>query len=86
MSHDPQSPVVEPTLFPGGALSITCEALLDPEELTLLFVVRAFDVGNGKLIALWSSSPVPFEDYERIQRRAIKEFTDLTHHHSGPFG
>ena len=76
---------VEPSLFPGGALSITIEAMLDPEECTILFVVRAFDVGAGKLIALWSSAPAPFEDFGDIRERAWREFRILSDDHSGPF-
>jgi hypothetical protein len=79
------NPYVEPALFPGGALSITIEAMLDPDEATVLFVVRAFDVGAGKLIALWSSSPAPFEDSDRERRRALREFGALCDQHSGPF-
>lgn len=79
------NPPVEPTLFPGGALSITVEAMLDPQEFTVLFVVRAFDVGAGKLVALWSSAPTGFDDYGMVQRRALNEFTKLVEHHSGPF-
>lgn len=79
------NPPVEPTLFPGGALSITLEALLDPLDGTVLFYVRAFDVGASRLIALWSSSPQPFEDFAIVERRAVREFTNLTRDHSGPF-
>lgn len=79
------NPVVEPAMFAGGALSITCEALLDPEDHTCVFVVRAFDVGAGKLIALWSSSPVGYDDVERIQRRAWHEYAELLNTHTGPF-
>lgn len=76
---------VEPTLFPGGALSITLEALLDPEDHTVLFVVRGWDVGADKMIALWSSSPQPFENYTQASRRAHTEFSTLVEAHSGPF-
>lgn len=79
------NPPVEPTLFPGGALSLTIEALLDPEDCTVLFIVRGWDVGAGKLIALWSSSPKSFDDYELDRRRAWKEFYDLLTEHTGPF-
>ena len=84
-SREDVNTLVEPTLFPGGALSITTEALLDPEECSIVFVVRAFDVGAGKLIALWSSSPVSFDDYEVVARRAQREFSLLVREHSGPF-
>lgn len=76
---------VEPAIFPGGALSITIEALLDPDDCTILFVVRAFDVPAGKLIALWSSSPVGFDGFGREQRRALTEFNELVELHTGPF-
>lgn len=79
------NPHVEPVLFPGGALSITVEALLDPHDCTVVFVVRAYDVGSDKLIALWSSSPQGFDDYERYHKQALQEFSKLLHEHSGPF-
>lgn len=79
------NPPVEPVLFPGGAICVTLEAMLDPEEGTVLFCMRAMDVGVGKLIALWSSAPVPFEDYGRTQWQALKEFGDVVKDHSGPF-
>lgn len=79
------NPPVEPPLFPGGALSITIEAMLDPEDCTVLFVVRAWDVGAGKLIALWSSSPRSFDDLERERKRALREFSTLLETHTGPF-
>ncbi len=84
-SNFPVNPQVEPTLFPGGALSITLEAMLDPEDHTVLFCVRAFDVGAGKLIALWSSSPVGYENYYGVQLRALSEFRALVAQHTGPF-
>lgn len=77
--------VISPTLLPGGALSITCEALLDPLDATILFVVRAYDVPNDKLIALWSSSPVSYDGFDTERRRAWKEFFDLIDTHTGPF-
>lgn len=77
--------VVEPSMFPGGALSITLECLLDPEEHTVLFVVRAFDVGASKLIALWSSSPVGFDEYATAHGRALREVDRLLYEHTGPF-
>jgi hypothetical protein len=79
------NPPVEPTLFDGGALSITLEALLDPDDHTVVFIVRAFDVPVGKLIALWSSAPVSYDDYHRARDRALREWRDLVHQHSGPF-
>jgi len=76
---------VEPVLFPGGALSISLEALLDPLDCTVLFVVKAFDVPTGKLVSLWSSAPVPFEDFSKEMQRAIREFRELVQEHTGPF-
>lgn len=84
-SRVPVNPPVEPPLFPGGALSLTLEALLDPEDHTVLFVVRGWDVGAGKLIALWSSSPVGYDDLDRTRRRALHEFASLLDTHTGPF-
>lgn len=79
------NPPVEPTLFAGGALSITIEGLLDPYDHTVVFIVRAFDVPAGKLIALWSSAPVSYADYYRARDRAMQEWSDLVHQHTGPF-
>jgi hypothetical protein len=83
--HPQVNPQVEPVLFPGGALSITVEALLDPEDHTVLFVVRAFDVPAGKLIALASSSPRSFDDYQRSLRESLHHFQTLVDEHTGPF-
>jgi hypothetical protein len=87
MSH--QSPLVnlpvEAPLFAGGALALALEALLDPQDQTIVFVVRGFDVPAGKLIALWSSSPVGFESFSTAYARALHEFGDLLIEHTGPF-
>jgi hypothetical protein len=77
--------MVEPDLFPGGAICVTLEALIDPEDATTIFVVRAQDVGAGKLVALWSSSPMPNESVPHVSRAAIGEFTRILDRYTGPF-
>lgn len=80
VNHD-----VQPSLFPGGALSITLEALIDPQDQTVLFVVRGYSVVDDKLIALWSSAPVGFEDFARLARQGQVEWSSLLDEHTGPF-
>ena len=84
-SREDVNTVISPSLFPGGALSITLEALLDPLDYTVLFVVRAYDVPSDKLIALWSSSPVGYDNHSREVQRALNEFGELLRTHTGPF-
>lgn len=76
---------VQPPLFRGGALALTLQALLDPDEETVLFVVAAEDVPSKKLVALWSSSPQPFEDFNGSLQEAFDELVKLLFEHSGPF-
>lgn len=85
---DPQSEVntpVQPALFPGGAIAITLEALLDPSDHTVIFVCRAWDVPTDKLIALWSSAPVDYGYHDTARDRALREFRIVLDQHTGPF-
>jgi hypothetical protein len=86
--NDPAGSVngwTEPQLFPHGGLAITAEALVDTDDATVLFVCSARDVVQGKLLHLWSSSPRPFEDYERALRDGLREFSEQVRNHTGPF-
>ena len=82
---DRVNPLIEPVLFPELALAITFQALVDRVEETVLFVVESRSPFDGRLRALWSSSPQPLEKYYGAMREANREFQRLLHDVSGPF-
>lgn len=61
------------------------EALVDPDDCTVVLVVEAVTFPERKLIALTSSSPVPFSEVEARARDLGREFTHLLREHTGPF-
>lgn len=76
---------VEPSMFPGGALVVTLEALLDPLEQTVLFVVSARDVSAQKLRHLWSTAPRGWDMLEAPMAEAVGELRRVVRENSGPF-
>lgn len=77
--------VVEPTLFPLEAVAVSLHALTDAMDQTVVYVVESRDPISGKLVALWSSSPMPFGTEDRGMRQAFKEWSAQVWNATGPF-
>lgn len=76
---------VQPALFPGGAIRVIIEALLDPEDGTTTFRVEARDIGAGKLVALWAMPPRRWSAPSNGYAEVFDEFCRVIEEHSGPF-
>lgn len=61
------------------------EALVDQDDCTVVLVVSATTYPDKRLIALQSSSPLPFHLVEERAREFGRSFTELLREHTGPF-
>lgn len=61
------------------------EALIDQDDQTVVLVVEATAFPERRLIALTSTSPIPFSDVEERARDLGREWTQLLREHTGPF-
>jgi hypothetical protein len=64
---------------------VSFEALCDHDDQTVVFVVATRDVVEGRLVALWSSSPRPFDKLDRATHDAYREFVAQLHMATSPF-
>lgn len=76
----------QPDLFSlPSAIRVRFEALIDPETETVVLVVEGVTFPARKVVALHSSSPVPWGDCEKMARDLGAVFTALLRHHTPPF-
>lgn len=76
----------QPQLFDSRIpVRLRFDVLVDPEELTAVIAFEAVQFPQRNLIALESTSPIPFETVDVHVREMAKRFTALIREHTGPF-
>lgn len=85
ISPDPVNTWSQPAMFGPRAVAVSLLALIDPEDETVLFVCEAREAPGERLVALYSTSPVPMHEHLRKLSEAYKEFTAMLWDATGPF-
>ena len=67
------------------AAAISLVALVDPDDRTVVFTVTAVAYPTKELVALWSSSPIGFEEHAVKLDQALAEFSQQVWDKTGPF-
>lgn len=76
---------VQPPLLPLEAYAVSLQALVDHQTQDVLFVVETVDPIENRLVALWSTGPVPLDRYLKTMHKAHKEFLKQLWDSAGPF-
>lgn len=85
ISHVDVNQCPQPPLFPSPAVAITMQACIDADDQTVIFAVSSVDAITGTLNALWSSSPRPFDDCDKVRQEAYDQYLTLLWDRTGPF-
>jgi len=77
--------IVEPPLFPHEAAAVSLHALVDGVEQTVCFIAEARSPSDGRLCALWSTSPLPLDSFLGGLHDAHSEWLKMVWNAAGPF-
>ena len=61
------------------------EALIDPDDCTVVLVVECTTFPGKQLVSLYSTAPVGYLEIDAVAREAGREFTRIMRDHTGPF-
>jgi len=77
--------IISPPLFPYEACAVSLSALCDGVDKTVVFVAEARNPSDGRLCALWSSSPVPLDRHLEAMHEAHAAWLEMLWDATGPF-
>lgn len=76
---------VEQPLFKYEACSVSLHALVDGVDQTVVFVAESRNPSDGKLCALWSTSPLPLDRFLDGMHEAHAHWLEQVWDATGPF-
>jgi len=76
---------VERPLFKYEATAVSLHALVDGVAQTVVFVAESRNPSDGRLCALWSSSPLPLDSFLTGMHEAHHEWLEQLWDATGPF-
>lgn len=77
--------ILEPPLFPYEAAAVQLSALVDGVAQTVVFVAESRNPSDGRLCALWSSSPLPLDRFLDGMHEAHAAWLEMLWDATGPF-